>query len=161
MLHLVPAAADGAGSDGSDDIAVDVAFLPHLGVAGHVAALVRPDHYLFGAVPALDQVAGLIGDLQRQLGPAPGLAGEFYRILDQLAVRLGGPRRLLLVHRPAGRLPAAGAVLLLRERREPRGRQRPGGARRHPRADPDQQGHAVGPAQAAPRAPSWQRPGRR
>lgn len=39
-----------------------------------MAALVRPDHYLFGTVTALDQLPGLVADLQRQLGPAPGLA---------------------------------------------------------------------------------------
>jgi flavoprotein hydroxylase len=76
VLHLVPAGAGGTGTGGSNYIAVDTdaAYLPRMGEAGHVAALVRPDHYLFGTVTALDQLPGLVADLQRQLGPAPGLA---------------------------------------------------------------------------------------
>jgi flavoprotein hydroxylase len=41
---------------------------PRLAAAGHIAVLVRPDHYLFGAAAAADEVPRLVADLRRQLG---------------------------------------------------------------------------------------------
>jgi ribulose 1,5-bisphosphate synthetase/thiazole synthase len=42
-----------------------------LAAAGHVAALVRPDHYLFGGVASTAELPGLIDDLRRQLTGVP------------------------------------------------------------------------------------------
>jgi 2-polyprenyl-6-methoxyphenol hydroxylase-like FAD-dependent oxidoreductase len=76
VLHLVPAGGEGEG--GSADTAVDVdrAYLPHMAEAGHAAALVRPDHYLFGTADGLGQLPALVADLARQLRPAPDRAGD-------------------------------------------------------------------------------------
>jgi 2-polyprenyl-6-methoxyphenol hydroxylase-like FAD-dependent oxidoreductase len=46
---------------------VDGTLLAQLSAAGHVAALVRPDHYLFGGVATLGQLPSLVDDLRRQL----------------------------------------------------------------------------------------------
>lgn len=66
VLHLVP---EGGSAQTEADVAVDAdgAYLPHLREVGAVAALVRPDHYLFGAVGTLDELPGLVADLRRQL----------------------------------------------------------------------------------------------
>jgi hypothetical protein len=52
MLHLLPAGARADTANGwlAERTAVDVdgVYLRHLAAAGHVGALVRPDHYLLG-----------------------------------------------------------------------------------------------------------------
>jgi len=50
----------------------DHGYLPHLREHGHVAAIVRPDFYLFGATSTADGLHDLIGQLRDQLHhPAP------------------------------------------------------------------------------------------
>ena len=73
VLHLVPAGAEPepsaerrtAGSNRVIDI--DGASLAHFATAGHVAALIRPDHYLFGSAHSLAEVPGLVDELRQQL----------------------------------------------------------------------------------------------
>lgn len=81
VLHLVPAGTPSGPARGQDDagadpaIDVDGAYLTHLAAAGHVAALIRPDHYLFGTAASLTELPGLVSDLRRQLsGSQPGPA---------------------------------------------------------------------------------------
>ena len=80
VVHLLPAPADAADTAAADiatadtatataDRVVDVdgSLLAQLAAAGHVAALVRPDHYVFGGVASLGKLPTLIDDLRRQL----------------------------------------------------------------------------------------------
>lgn len=58
------------------DAAVDLdgVYVPHMREAGHVVALIRPDHYLFGAASAMTDLSGLVDDLRLQMTaahPAP------------------------------------------------------------------------------------------
>ncbi|MET8029934.1 bifunctional 3-(3-hydroxy-phenyl)propionate/3-hydroxycinnamic acid hydroxylase [Streptomyces avermitilis] len=67
---LVALYADHAPPEGYLDS--DHGYLPHLREHGHVAAIVRPDFYLFGATSTADGLHGLIGQLRDQLHhPAP------------------------------------------------------------------------------------------
>jgi hypothetical protein len=43
-------------------------YLPHMAERGFCAAIVRPDHYLFGVCKRADEVQGLVDDLLEQLG---------------------------------------------------------------------------------------------
>ena len=72
VLHVVPAGPV-AETDGLADLVVDAdgGYLPKLAAAGHVAALVRPDHYLFGVVAAIAELTGLVDDLRHQLTGGP------------------------------------------------------------------------------------------
>jgi hypothetical protein len=47
----------------------------HLRTAGSVAALIRPDHYLFGNATTLTDLPGLVDDLRGQLTAAPAAGG--------------------------------------------------------------------------------------
>ena len=69
VLHVV-ASGSATADNGDAQIAVDIdgTYLPRLAAAGHIAVLVRPDHYLFGAAAAADEVPRLVADLRRQLG---------------------------------------------------------------------------------------------
>jgi len=83
VLHLLPASGAGGrsgagspigkseGDTGGQAIDVDGAYLEHLAAAGHVAVLIRPDHYLFGAVPSMAELSALVDDLSRQLTGTP------------------------------------------------------------------------------------------
>jgi 2-polyprenyl-6-methoxyphenol hydroxylase-like FAD-dependent oxidoreductase len=80
VLRVVPASAVGetVSGDPADladlaDVVVDVdgGYLAQLAAAGHVAALVRPDHYLFGGVASTAELPGLVDDLRRQLTGVP------------------------------------------------------------------------------------------
>lgn len=66
ILRLVPTSDDVTSTD--DAVDVDGIYLPHLAAAGHVAALVRPDHYVFGTAHTVSEIPGLIDDLRRQMG---------------------------------------------------------------------------------------------
>jgi flavoprotein hydroxylase len=71
-LHLVAPGArqDAAGGDrdaGGPALDVDGTYRAYLAAAGGVAALIRPDHYLFGTVPAMSDLSGLVAELRRQL----------------------------------------------------------------------------------------------
>ena len=90
--------------------------------------------------------------------PAPVFTGdwqahadELCRLLDELAGRLGGRRRLRDCKGTDG-WPSRGVYFLLRG---PCRWQQPGRAGRHPWIDCHEQIHIVGPAQAAPRVPGW------
>ena len=61
------ATADTATATADRVVDVDGSLLAQLAAAGHVAALVRPDHYLFGGVASLGELPTLIDDLRRQL----------------------------------------------------------------------------------------------
>lgn len=85
VLHIVAAAPRSETVKGDDDanaaIDVDNALLPHFAAAGHIAALIRPDHYLFGSATSVDEVHDLVNDLRRQLfgtgfGRAPNSDGS-------------------------------------------------------------------------------------
>jgi hypothetical protein len=72
VVHLVPATippeaarVNGEGAESAVD--VDNVYLPYFAAAGHVAALIRPDHYAFGHATSLDELPALITDLRRQL----------------------------------------------------------------------------------------------
>jgi flavoprotein hydroxylase len=54
-------------------IDVDGTYLAYLGAAGAVAALIRPDHYLFGTATTLADLPALISDLRRQLAADPAV----------------------------------------------------------------------------------------
>ncbi|MDQ6840358.1 MAG: bifunctional 3-(3-hydroxy-phenyl)propionate/3-hydroxycinnamic acid hydroxylase [Actinomycetota bacterium] len=75
VLHLVPPGAqlDPADTDNEADpdsaVDVDGTYLSKFAAAGYVAALIRPDHYLFGSAPTMSDLAGVIDDLRRQLSP--------------------------------------------------------------------------------------------
>jgi hypothetical protein len=77
VLHLVPP-LQGDGDREPEGAAADVdgVYLPHLHEAGDVAALIRPDHYLFGTASSLDQLPALVADLKRQLGPTSDRAAD-------------------------------------------------------------------------------------
>lgn len=88
VLQLIPAGSGTAGESRTDGVKraadVDGAYLEYLAGAGHVAALIRPDHYLFGAASSISDLDGLVGDLRRQLsgsgaGPAAGPAAAALR----------------------------------------------------------------------------------
>jgi flavoprotein hydroxylase len=80
VLHLVPHGTDpgrdAATGDGLAERAVDVdgVYLSHFAASGHIAALVRPDHYLFGNAYSDAELAGLVDDLRRQLSVRADLA---------------------------------------------------------------------------------------
>ncbi|WP_406465961.1 bifunctional 3-(3-hydroxy-phenyl)propionate/3-hydroxycinnamic acid hydroxylase [Streptomyces sp. NBC_00111] len=63
--HLVPLYEDSAPPEGYLD-APD-GYLPHMRGHGHVAALVRPDFYLFGAATEASGLRELVGQLREQL----------------------------------------------------------------------------------------------
>jgi 2-polyprenyl-6-methoxyphenol hydroxylase-like FAD-dependent oxidoreductase len=73
VLRLVQAGGSSGPADGDagtdPDVAVDVdgTYLAALAEGGAVAALIRPDHYLFGTATRLAELPGLVADLQRQL----------------------------------------------------------------------------------------------
>jgi flavoprotein hydroxylase len=77
VLHVVPAdvpdALDAIDAPNRADVVVDVdgGLLAQLAAAGHVAALVRPDHYLFGGVASMAGLPELVDDLRRQLTGDP------------------------------------------------------------------------------------------
>ena len=76
VLHMVPAgviAETAAAPADRADVMVDAdgGYLPQLSAAGHVAALVRPDHYLFGGVAATAELPSLVDDLRHQLTCGP------------------------------------------------------------------------------------------
>ncbi|WP_306322807.1 MULTISPECIES: bifunctional 3-(3-hydroxy-phenyl)propionate/3-hydroxycinnamic acid hydroxylase [unclassified Streptomyces] len=67
---LVPLHTDNASPDGYLD--TPGGYLPHLREQGHVAAVIRPDFYLFGAAADAPELRELIGQLREQLrSPAP------------------------------------------------------------------------------------------
>jgi 2-polyprenyl-6-methoxyphenol hydroxylase-like FAD-dependent oxidoreductase len=73
VLHVVPADTAATVGVGPADQVVDVdgGYLAQLAAGGHVAALVRPDHYLFGGVASTGELPGLVDDLRRQLTGVP------------------------------------------------------------------------------------------
>uniref|UniRef100_A0AAU2VZB4 Bifunctional 3-(3-hydroxy-phenyl)propionate/3-hydroxycinnamic acid hydroxylase n=1 Tax=Streptomyces sp. NBC_00008 TaxID=2903610 RepID=A0AAU2VZB4_9ACTN len=82
---VVPLYSENAPADGYLDTAAG--FLPHMREHGHVAAIVRPDFYLFGAASTGTELRELIGQLSEQLhhpispgavspAPEPLMAGE-------------------------------------------------------------------------------------
>jgi flavoprotein hydroxylase len=71
VLHVLPAGTHPEPArEAHCAVDVDGAYLTHFAAAGHVAALVRPDHYLFGSVTSMSEMSGLVADLQRQLREA-------------------------------------------------------------------------------------------
>ncbi|WP_433678300.1 bifunctional 3-(3-hydroxy-phenyl)propionate/3-hydroxycinnamic acid hydroxylase [Nocardia sp. CA-119907] len=48
-------------------IDVDRGYLPHMREHGHIAAIIRPDFYLFGAAHDVDELAALLDQLRTQL----------------------------------------------------------------------------------------------
>ena len=64
---LVPLHADHARAEGYLDADGDQGYLPHLRQHGHVAAVVRPDFYLFGATATAEGLHELVGQLREQL----------------------------------------------------------------------------------------------
>jgi 2-polyprenyl-6-methoxyphenol hydroxylase-like FAD-dependent oxidoreductase len=78
VLHLRPAGTVPTGTAAGDaPLAIDVdgTYLAYLGAAGAVAALIRPDHYLFGTAATLADLPALISDLRRQLAADPTVSG--------------------------------------------------------------------------------------
>jgi 2-polyprenyl-6-methoxyphenol hydroxylase-like FAD-dependent oxidoreductase len=76
VLHLRPTgtpADDAPVGDAPVAIDVDGTYLAYLGAAGAVAALIRPDHYLFGTAATLADLPALISDLRRQLAADPAV----------------------------------------------------------------------------------------
>jgi len=74
VLHVVLAdAADAPDAANQAAVVVDIdgRLLAQLAAAGHVAALVRPDHYLFGGVASIADLPDLVDDLRRQLTGDP------------------------------------------------------------------------------------------
>jgi len=71
VLHVLPAGTQPEPAREADSaVDVDGAYLAHFAGAGHVAALVRPDHYLFGTATSMSELPKLVDDLRRQLsGP--------------------------------------------------------------------------------------------
>ena len=69
VLHLV-SAGDGAGAAADAAVDLDDVYMPHMREAGHVAALIHPDHYLFGTASAMTDLSGLVDDLRRQITAA-------------------------------------------------------------------------------------------
>lgn len=47
---------------------LDGTYLPHMAEVGHLSALVRPDHYLFGVAQRTDEVGAVVDALREQLG---------------------------------------------------------------------------------------------
>ncbi|MGD6741657.1 bifunctional 3-(3-hydroxy-phenyl)propionate/3-hydroxycinnamic acid hydroxylase [Streptomyces sp. BH106] len=56
---------------GAEYVDTDNAYLPHLRDHGHVAAVVRPDFYLFGAAATPSELNDLVGQLREQVRTAP------------------------------------------------------------------------------------------
>ncbi|MFF3208083.1 bifunctional 3-(3-hydroxy-phenyl)propionate/3-hydroxycinnamic acid hydroxylase [Streptomyces sp. NPDC002962] len=81
--QLVRIVAAGQEKEPIDVTDVDDVYLPHFASAGHIGAVVRPDHYVFGTASTPAELAHLVDELARMLGaddptahghPAPGLA---------------------------------------------------------------------------------------
>ncbi|MER5877896.1 MULTISPECIES: bifunctional 3-(3-hydroxy-phenyl)propionate/3-hydroxycinnamic acid hydroxylase [unclassified Streptomyces] len=72
--HLVHLRAPGSEAVAETDaVDVDDVYLPHLQGAGHIAALIRPDHYVFGTAHTAQELNDLVTELRRMLeAPAPG-----------------------------------------------------------------------------------------
>lgn len=72
VLHVV--ASGSAAAEGDADMVVDTdgAYLPQLAAAGHLAVLVRPDHYVFGPAATAGEIPPPVADLRRQLRAACG-----------------------------------------------------------------------------------------
>ena len=58
---------DGAGAAADAVVDLDGVYVPRMREAGHVAELVRPDNYLFGAASAMIELSGLVDDLRLQM----------------------------------------------------------------------------------------------
>jgi flavoprotein hydroxylase len=71
VLHVVLADAADAANQAAVVVDIDGRLLAQLAAAGHVAALVRPDHYLFGGVASIADLPDLVDDLRRQLTGDP------------------------------------------------------------------------------------------
>jgi flavoprotein hydroxylase len=63
VLHVVPT----GDADGNGAVDLDGVYRKYLRAIGSVAALIRPDHYLFGSATAPTGIPGLVDDLRRQL----------------------------------------------------------------------------------------------
>lgn len=65
VVRLASREEPDAGADAAFDI--DGVLLPHFAETGHVASLLRPDHYVFGLASSTDEIPALIADLREQL----------------------------------------------------------------------------------------------
>lgn len=73
LVHLRPKGSDAVTE--VDAVDVDDVYLPHLEAAGHIAALIRPDHYVFGTARTAAELGDLVTELRRMLeAPAPAPA---------------------------------------------------------------------------------------
>ncbi|WP_413114843.1 bifunctional 3-(3-hydroxy-phenyl)propionate/3-hydroxycinnamic acid hydroxylase [Streptomyces sp. CY1] len=73
VVRIVPADTPAGDVGPRDVVDVEGRYLPYLTGLGAVAALVRPDFYLFGIAGRTDELPALVEDLERQLGAvAPG-----------------------------------------------------------------------------------------
>ncbi len=66
VLHVLPADTSGAAATEAA-IDLDGALVAYLVDGGHVVALIRPDHYLFGAARSMSELPELVSDLRGQL----------------------------------------------------------------------------------------------
>lgn len=65
LVRIVPAGQEKEAIDVTD---VDDVYLPHFASAGHIGAVVRPDHYVFGTASTPGDLAHLVDELARMLG---------------------------------------------------------------------------------------------
>jgi flavoprotein hydroxylase len=72
--RVIRVVAESDRSDESGDsieaVDIDSFFVPHFTETGHVGALIRPDHYVFGTADTAPDLAALVDDLRHQLTPA-------------------------------------------------------------------------------------------
>ena len=66
IIRFVPTEADIQTDD--DAVDLDGVYLPHMSQVGHLTALVRPDHYLYGVATTTDDIGTIIDTLHHQLG---------------------------------------------------------------------------------------------
>ncbi|MEU0227244.1 bifunctional 3-(3-hydroxy-phenyl)propionate/3-hydroxycinnamic acid hydroxylase [Streptomyces sp. NPDC006284] len=69
LLRFVPTGQETEAIDVAD---VDDVYLPHFASAGHIGAVVRPDHYIFGTARTPEDLKGLVDELARRLCIAGG-----------------------------------------------------------------------------------------
>ncbi|MFE0418456.1 hypothetical protein [Streptomyces tendae] len=69
---------------------IDHVYLRHFAETGHAAAVVRPDHYVFGAATQLADLGAVVDDLRRRLGAPQAVSDPLAPLTGRTGTRAGG-----------------------------------------------------------------------